>query len=925
MLFRSTSTTVNSGGYLYVYDGGTATATTVNGYFDWGYYCDGRLYVSSGGTATSTTVNSGGSLWVSSGGSAVRTTVNSDGSLVVFSGGTVASATVNNGGALTVDSGGKALAIKENGGYVSVGSGTVVSFIPTALSGMILTDQATLHSGTTASDTTVSGGALFVYDGGVAGNTTFAEGMLYLYQGALHKGTLTFESNYPGITTVMGYGGTVDFTVSERKTTDDYLINNLSYSGNLNFTITVSENQEQGTYKLAQKATYLTAFIMLENGDNCGTISVNQTLKYNETIYSLDLSAAGDLTLTISKEEQSGVLLTSSGSVVSSGTVLSNVLIGSNMKAEIFESGAQICNATITRGGVMYVSNGGAAVDADVTQGGKIFLCSGGSASGTVLKGTLNADAYSYLFDTVIENGGVAYILNMAQADMITVKQNGNLYVGMAGEASGITLENGALHVATGGRVYDVRVDSGSQLFLYGGAILDGVINVNGTVTLDDLAVNNGRVNFVLAQKQNSAPMVNDLAFLSGGDLSVSVDNASEGLYLLAQNAAEFDGEFAVMSDESSVGSLGVGDNIFVGNKEFLLLENSGNLHIQCYNASDVYALSRNENAISWRGLPTDTPKYIVEYSRTNGAGKLQFNTATKGVDTFSFDSGSFQWRVSADGKLWAEGDSFNVEQSTPAQVLLSQANGNMDLFFATPDGVWEAGYAACHVGYGQWEGTGEAVSLDGKNRITHIFEGSSDANLLVLTDDAQGDVLFTDDMFSALPGSVAEQQSRLSQINEIRAGSGDDIIDLTSQRFAWSGDGLTVCGGDGDDVIWANANSNILFGDAGNDRITGGNDNDIIAGGSGNDQLHGGGGEDTFTFGSNWGNDQITQLENGSVTLWLAEGSMEHWNAETLTYSDGENTITVSGCADINFKFGVNPEDDERFFAESTTCRIFE
>lgn len=51
----------------------------------------------------------------------------------------------------------------------------------------------------------------------------------------------------------------------------------------------------------------------------------------------------------------------------------------------------------------------------------------------------------------------------------------------------------------------------------------------------------------------------------------------------------------------------------------------------------------------------------------------------------------------------------------------------------------------------------------------------------------------------------------------------------------------------------------------------------------------------------------------------------MEHWNAETLTYSDGENTITVSGCADISFKFGVNPEDDERFFAESTTCRIFE
>jgi len=113
---------------------------------------------------------------------------------------------------------------------------------------------------------------------------------------------------------------------------------------------------------------------------------------------------------------------------------------------------------------------------------------------------------------------------------------------------------------------------------------------------------------------------------------------------------------------------------------------------------------------------------------------------------------------------------------------------------------------------------------------------------------------------------------------------------------------------GNGDDTIWGgNGNGSMLFGDAGNDWIDGGTGDDFIIGGYGNDKLYGNGGNDTFIFGAeNWGIDAITQT-NGTVTLWFAEGNENKWDAETMTYQDGENRVAVNGIAEdkVTLKFG--------------------
>lgn len=267
-------------------------------------------------------------------------------------------------------------------------------------------------------------------------------------------------------------------------------------------------------------------------------------------------------------------------------------------------------------------------------------------------------------------------------------------------------------------------------------------------------------------------------------------------------------------------------------------------------------------------------------------------------------------------------------------EVLFAESDGTQDVFFAQKGDVWTSGYCAQHVGFAEgWEGTGEIITLAGKNRLSDIFVGGDDANVLLMTDDANGDALFVDDIYTNLPGDDVKPQSRIAQINEIRAGAGDDIVDMTSQRFDYIGDGVIIRGGDGDDVIWANGGNNYLFGDAGNDRLVGASGDDVFVGGIGNDAMHGGGGRDVFIFCDNWGVDTVEQLADGSVTLWFASGSYDNWDEATLTYTSGNNSVTVTGvdANKVTLYFGeegfeyIDIGNVAGVFAECSSENVFE
>ncbi|MBR7138426.1 MAG: AIDA repeat-containing protein [Lentisphaeria bacterium] len=322
---------------------------------------------------------------------------------------------------------------------------------------------------------------------------------------------------------------------------------------------------------------------------------------------------------------------------------------------------------------------------------------------------------------------------------------------------------------------------------------------------------------------------------------------------------------------------------------------------------SVVSALQGSASGVSWKDA-SGTGNYTVEYSKDNFAHLLSLESSSCGVDTYNVPAGNYRWRV--DG---VEGPGFTAGEKNSAAIFKSDADGVQDLFFGTAHSLWSKGYAAEH------QTTGERIMLAGKNNISDIFEGSSDAAILVLTDDANGDALFVDDIYSAL-GS----QARFARMSEIRAGAGDDIVDMTSERWTYSGSNIRIFGGDGNDVLWGGAESNILSGDAGNDRLAGASGNDILIGGSGNDLLLGGGGDDIFIFGAGWGEDTVEQLTSGSVTLWFESGSSANWNNETLTYSDGEWKVSVKGCADVMLKFGDDSSLPENCFDGALTDKVF-
>ena len=293
--------------------------------------------------------------------------------------------------------------------------------------------------------------------------------------------------------------------------------------------------------------------------------------------------------------------------------------------------------------------------------------------------------------------------------------------------------------------------------------------------------------------------------------------------------------------------------------------------------------------------------------------------------------AGAFSCRAAlCGGEFTTDAVEWTAEAVVAPRQFVSNANGLADIFFASPAkcDVWCGGYKAGNAL------TGETALIAGKNRIRDTFSGStSDANILYLTDSANGDALFMDDVYSEF-GSGA----RLSLIREIRAGAGGDVVDMTSGRYSAELAGMTVRGGAGNDVLWGANGGSMLFGDEGDDRITGGSGADIIAGGAGNDTLNGGGGADLFAFGENWGDDVVSQAGGGSVELWFAEDESQISAAELdgdviFRNADGTSSVTVKNAALADLKVHFGSEQSVCFtglvaagaFLAGTTDSVYE
>ncbi|MBE6377772.1 MAG: hypothetical protein E7051_03010 [Lentisphaerae bacterium] len=328
-------TTINNGGKFTIYSAVAANTAVNSG----GSFCIGNKAY-----ASNTQIDIGGFMCISSGGTALDTTVSSGGKIYLLSGGTATNIIAESGAELSIyvatntyisgTFAGSSFEMTNAyiSGYTIYSSGvmwvtsggtaegtTITSRAHMYLSGGIgnnnIVDyggQMNIYSGGKVADTTVNRyGYMYIETDGLASNTVInSNGRMYIY--GIHDGTLQIESG----ATVSAYSGAkIDFTVADRNTEDGFLINDLSLiQGAPTYTITVSADQADGTYKLAQGASNVTDTLTIGDGTvNYGSITVNGAdFVYNDTVYSLD-QVDGNLTLTIKTPDITPPTLTITG------------------------------------------------------------------------------------------------------------------------------------------------------------------------------------------------------------------------------------------------------------------------------------------------------------------------------------------------------------------------------------------------------------------------------------------------------------------------------------------------------------------------------------------------------------------------------------------------------------------------------------
>ena len=880
----------------------------------------------------------GDSRTISGGDLAYRTTVTNSARLIVNSGGYVES-TVVRGNSTYISNGGVAVSTVLSGGTMTLLEGGVASCVDVRSNARLNVRSGCVATGVVVS----SGGNVYAVVYGNDGVTRI-EGTNELGSFSLSNGVASNFVINAGLVYTVSSGGTAVGTVIRK-----------------NGSMTIASG---GTATGIIQERDAKIFARVYGGDSQTCVAGSN--ECGEFLLSGGVASGFVLNENVAQYVYSG------------GTALHTV-ISSSWGHQSVSSGGTVSATSVCNGGSMTIYDSGVASDAWVYSGGSMMV-EGGEVNGATVFGELLVTTGTYgegesggtatLKNITIMSGGKMDVSAKADfgdtvtlngtitlADSMTILDDASLVFDVTGRnsSSGAILNDWTKVVAAAGATYSVSVSVGESPVCGFYKLADKVETFDKTITVNSGTTQLGTLNV-------------GEQFEDGLRYSLSIDGASALLLTIADTVApvlDGDPEAAVLGYSATItwnpaiDTSGIKNYILsVDGNDFEVEETSytlSDLKIRSYDyqlkAVDIFGnesgwsapqsfdivditpqnVVLNSSGATWDASPNVTG-YVAELSVDGFANMIKFAVSQPGIDFYNPAVGDYGFKVRADiDTVFSDVTKTTVDTAaTGAVKFVSDNDGIADAFFAQSDEVWLSGY------YARNTVTGEQVSLQGKNRIANVFRGSDDASVLFLSDSGDGDALELDDIFTALPDDESEPIARFSQIGEVRAGAGDDVVDLTSTKF--SADGMTLRGGDGDDVIWSGDGENLIFGDAGNDRMNGGAGNDVLCGGIGDDRMTGGGGDDIFTFAGNWGKDTVKQTADGGVTLWFGDLTAEDvtvsYLAGNTVITHGADTVTVVGrnAEEVDLRFGAAGYEEQfaelaaqGAFADYSSAKIFE
>ena len=572
----------------YIHDGETCTGIILE--YD-------QMFVSSGGTANSTIINTSGYLEVDSGGTAIDTIINDrkSGGLFITLGGVANGATVNYGGYMRILPDGKAKNVVENGGYVYIDEelekgNPNVTFRKNSFSGVVLSGydtgekrKATVHSGTTANNTTVKSNGVLEILGGIANGTTVVSGGDMIIFSGTANSTVVNSDGYVGISS----GGVIINTE----------IKNCGYvdvsSGGVANSTTINDGDTGGLFVtpggVANDVTVNFGGYMKVFSEG----KAKNVVENGGYVYIVDELENGHPNVTFKKNSFSGVVLYDEKrkASVHSGTTAIDTTIDSDGTFRVL--GGIANGTTVNSGGEMYVHSG-IASSTTVNSGGYLEITSDGTATRITENGGYvsiagdtdyiehpNVTILPNSFTGLVLNGTSATIHSGTTADDTMVGADGLLCIFSGGFANDVTVDpNGKLWIYSGGLANGITLGNGGELIVgYGGWITGRMtFQAGALVTPATEAI----LDFDLRQTApGEAALVNDLSFIPNTFLFTITVNGmlSDGTYKLAGGAAAFDQTVCVINTSGrTLGTITVGGTFSTALADYTLKKNGSEL-----------------------------------------------------------------------------------------------------------------------------------------------------------------------------------------------------------------------------------------------------------------------------------------------------------------------------------------------------------